>query len=65
MNYRTVFKYFAVGLPVAVAAFFLLPNLSGQLSPDWAANLLIVGIPFLCLVIVTCTGIIVAHIDKE
>ncbi len=65
MNYRTVLKYFAVGLLIAVISFYLLQTLASGLSLDWASNLLIVGVPFLCLVIIICTGIIVSHIENK
>ena len=60
MNYRTVLKYFAVGLLIAIISFYLLQTLASDLS-----LMLSVGVPFLCLVIIICTGIIVSHIENK
>ena len=65
MRFRTVLRYFLIGLLVGVGGFYLLQVLASGLKLDYASNVLLVCIPFLCFVIITCTGIIVSHLDNK
>ena len=65
MDFRTVLRYFLIGLLVGIIGFYLLQILASSFKLDYASNILLVCIPFLTVVIITCTGIIVSHLEKK
>ena len=66
MDIKKVLRYFWIGIAVAIGGMFL-SDILGDLfngMPYGDAVGLGIGM-YLCVVVITCTGIIVSHIDKK
>ena len=63
---KKVLLFFAVGLLIALAAnYIIIPLLAGLFSGEYMFSMVYGAVLFLIVVIITCTGIIVYHIEKN
>ena len=63
---KKVLLFFAVGLLIALAAnYIIIPLLAGLFSGEYMFSMVYGAVSFLIVVIITCTGIIVYHIEKN
>lgn len=63
---KKVLLFFAVGSLIALAAhYIIIPLLAGLFSGEYMFSMVYGAVLFLIVVIITCTGIIVYHIEKN
>lgn len=63
---KRILKYFLIGVAVAVGGMFFL-DLTGDFfngMPYGDAVTLGIGM-YVCIVVITCTGVIVSHIERK